>query len=1295
MAPLLRRLEELGHADKAGVMAVPYEKLPEIITIHKERVIRGWELYMKGSIPIHALSDECCLPLATVFHQQLAANERKPDPMNQPVLYTTHGGRERIAEFVTDITNGTLHADVTAILLAEHIGVLELAEKTFAPLHITTDLIPCLNDMREKVRDAQPSRAESGSVISRLVEDGEIQISHIELPAATPGDQTQGMTPLLRRLLEGIRDAGKLLIVPNVTSDLPGDLKPFAVNCRSLIEALHHGGELSAQNHSAAVSVLGREATAEIRSDLPAFGCEMVCMMSAAEILADAAVLERACRKYAITIQRGEFEALRLTQRMLAERDESNQWLASLIERISHGIDTGVYKQHAVPVKSKEESLDIGTALSTLATLLKGTGDAGQVVWADDRRVNGHARNRKSKIVGIREVLQALRKEGALDDGKLYSLLMKLRRANCRFIGMTSDEIQHNLRECRIENGAAVETEALRVMRQYVAACLMQPEAAQRPGVDPQSGSPMGEVRFFLDVRRAVSTALFEIWTSSEDIDTKRAFCEWVLSSLHLDHRGDVLSDPSSGSRDRDRYEIALSLAELILASLDTKRGSGTEQREYLNWLSERVLRLRFASDPLMVSALADLLKRHIGGAVEYVLTQHDSPAIYLIIQRFFDNCPEVLREELALDSDFMTRIGLQVVERIEFAGLVFDAEAYGRAVLEAVNGRPSEITPEGKDKPITLKPIETNNGPPGFSFLHPERKQEGILRGEEFSWLRQSQKQIDEAKKRLPEWIDCSVDAAGHIARELMAEASPHKRLVTLREWRSSNMLFVYHEIADEFKNTGRFDPRHLLPTKPDGLRRYLRLSEDVGAGVKFVDACDLAARELVEQYGLAEAIERFWALPIEMPKSLVDLARVLPPDEQRTLVKRLVRRSITPLSRVHLNRILAALSEESRLYRRLAKRLISSWASESSIDDTAAFLAILNAVANAFGRSHKVASWSRQLKLSCIWGHAHKLFIILRAFGVPSDWIQEAFPQMTRTAPHEIFHRDWAYWADVSHPRSIDAYRLALSGLVYCLRPLDSEPWIRACVHDLLGKAGFQNVNGHMVPRPEMFRLYSRAADHLNAFVARDLGRDLSELLNNDSIYFAWDTLESEALISIAAIDEGRDIESHMARLYATLGDLEPGPTLLGPVGNMLAKTDFVSLYKLDKKIGSFALMLASHHVRHTKDKQFKSKFEDALMEVAKYLGEHPAGQKGHVSVLDRVDREDVLILEAAFNLAIAGHPCDSANEFREITLRLSNAWPGVRWACRVAAESLYRQLPPADAAVLWRLLCRLRCS
>ena len=141
-------------------------------------------LYDRAEIPIHLLAETLSLTLAKVYHQIPETNEREPDPTRQPSVLTRHGGRRVEEAFCGRSQGWRLHLDISALLLAAHLDILNAVEQSFNPLHISSVLQLALVRQYDRLRSHQPSQLESYRQIIQLLDSGKLKATSSVLTEA-------------------------------------------------------------------------------------------------------------------------------------------------------------------------------------------------------------------------------------------------------------------------------------------------------------------------------------------------------------------------------------------------------------------------------------------------------------------------------------------------------------------------------------------------------------------------------------------------------------------------------------------------------------------------------------------------------------------------------------------------------------------------------------------------------------------------------------------------------------------------------------------------------------------------------------------------------------------------------------------------------------------------------------------------------------------------------------------------------------------------------------------------------
>jgi hypothetical protein len=239
-----------------------------------------------------------------------------------------------------------------------------------------------------------------------------------------------------------------------------------------------------------------------------------------------------------------------------------------LIEELGERFKKGMLQ--TLPETAAPSNIDT-PALQALAELIGFPADCLDLICSDDRFVNGF-NHRDDKpgvpIITLGDILDHLAKRGFIDRARIWRIRHELRATNCRFIPSEPEEIVHHLIDAAARDGSVLETPELRVMRQYMAACLAQGGILQRVG------SPVGQVGvmgFPIGLRKAVVEALALIWATQAQSDEARlARVNWLIESVYFDYSAIFRAIGAKRSLEDERQFVAMSAATLMLLNIES-----------------------------------------------------------------------------------------------------------------------------------------------------------------------------------------------------------------------------------------------------------------------------------------------------------------------------------------------------------------------------------------------------------------------------------------------------------------------------------------------------------------------------------------------------------------------------------------------------------------------------------------------------------------------------------------------------------------------------------------------------
>lgn len=1300
---LQARMMELASRGEGGVQLFKASDIFSFLEEQQKQMAELNELYRGGRAPVHLIAERASRPLLDLYHGILSGNERSPAPMTQPLLFVRHGGRGSAPGFPDTLVERRLNLDVTAVLLAAHLGILPAVEGAFGPLRIPADLIPALVLMVEKTTHHQPSKFEESRQVVELAEEGSLQVVSPELQ---PERDVQLVEELGDRWVaifeEARKEDGYLLdFLPLTKLDLSGppsampeDAGERLVNCRSLLEVLHQQGQLSDGEYSRALSRLGEEGRKDPSSAIPEDGSILYCDGSIVELLAGVGLLRAACRFFRVRVEEQELGNARATLRYQERAREQIDWLNDLIDRLRDGVDSGTYEIIPVPPhENGDPEVVDATQLDfrCLETLFFFEAEQSDVVWADDRMVNSYPARNSVPIISIIEVLQALVGRGTIEPSEYYDKLERLRAANVRFVPFQQDEILYHLRQAEVRDTSVVESRPLRTLRRYVAACLTRSDDLQRPPMPEGAPNQFGEIEFIVSINRVVAEALIEVWKAKEEDYGCRVRSEWLLSNMYLDLPTLARITWAQTTEEDDSYRLAVELSGLVIQAMQLDlRGTESDpspRRRYLDWLYERVLSKRFEADRNLIAGVADSVREYLIDMREEAEKKGQASEISLLLGLFYSDLAKPLQKELSLDADLMESISIRYSKATTIGEFSFDADEFGQAASEAVNGRETQIVSINHDAEVTFAPLEQQSNSNGMRLVNPDGD-ETEIKDDILVVLSNSAAEREAILHGNGRWFDCSEDEFQQVVAEIASNDDPQLRLDETEAWRSSSAAMFYTNLHDRLAQYPAFELSDLRPPDAEALVRHLRIVLEADSDEAFLSALGMAATALVKEEGLFVAIERLAGLPVSLPTSLTEAVAALSAADRRSLFRQLLKTSGSPPSKMHIIRLLNHFSEDTEAYFRLARRMATQLFTARGAEEFEAFAAVLKWVSDDFDHWSEVRFWAPETRLAMVWAHTHRLFAILMSTGATVAWIKHTFNQSVRQRmTSEVFEREPDYWFDVTHPRRVNRGDFLLAGISY---GFDDN------AQRFGNEASLENVEG--LSGLSLLRDPTLARNRLNSFLGGDRGEKLSHLLGPEQT----DVYSRQALKSLVEdklANRGDPEQEHLfwASIYAVIGDLPPYDELASRLEEAIQQTDFVDLAQSNTQTGMIALHAASQLKLNVGNEDLRGYLKEQLVSVTGLLAELDSSSDGRTSAEALMEHAGLsTLMDTALAIAIATSPPEEAHpEFASLIDQLVSVWPTTASLFKLVALRLCEELPVSQSKHYWPLLLRLRAE
>ena len=1310
--PFLIRMRKLGESRQGGVTLLDLQDMISFAKQRREHIEEMKDVYDQGILPIHIISKELNGALLELFHYGLGENEKAPDPRNQFYLLARHGGR-KVDFDLSERPQRRLNLDITAVLLAAHLDILSKVEDTFDPLRIPKTLVPCLLEMRDKLTHHQPSRLRIADQIIDIESEGLLNTWEYEpsLSDSNPKLIEEMGEHWVSVFEKALRENGCIVcFLPLTTQDisgpptLPDEAHKYIVNCRALVDSLDKQGQLSKEKYEQTLKELGKEGWKNPNGVIPQQGSRIFLESSGiAAILAEVDMLRTVCDRFEVYLEKSELDSVRSELESYRRKNNLTSWLDRLINRIRDGRDSGIYE--VIPYEGNEEAevLDQqNLSERLLRDLLSFKSEENDVIWSDDRFVNGYFSSGEIPIIGINEVLKGLVSSGSISDSKYYNTITRLRAANVRFIPIEEEEILYYLSRARVdENGFLTETPELRILRRYIAACLLEKNILQFPSMSENTSNKEGEIAFVLNLALVIPRTIVSLWINESSEEKCIAQSNWLIDKLYSELHGLFKTIGQEKPDQNDRQLAAMTLSGLIdgAISFPFKQGENGRPKQrtvYYEWLYKAFLHEKFEADPNLIIEVADVLKISLMSMLDQELDKDTADGAVKLLQFLYNDLPDPIQEELSRDTDFMAKIGFISRPFAEAFGLNFDHDEFFKAASEAINGREAILSTLERDQEVKFLPFELDNGKKAICLDEPGTEKK-VISEATLELLLESSEEREAVLRRNRSWFDCSRKTFEKAVAEIVSIEEPSRRIEEARSWIKNSATVYYSKLYQNIKTQQGFEASDLRPPNTDGLLRHYRLTTDVEAGANLHEWLESQAKGLIQDEGIKTAILRFSNLPISLPRALVNAVLDLPDEEQHTLIKELLRTAGSPLAQIHFVHLLLRTGDEKSSFWRLAKKIIQNLFSDEGKKKFAASLSVLKWVNEDLNYWSEFRKLPSHIRLLMIWAHANELYRLFFSLGVSDSGLEEMFKDLSyKRLPIEIFERNSDYWYDIVHPHRIQDISFLLHGLSYSIGD-KADIFVDRKLKRLFRDQGFRQLEKNIfLPIPSLVLDSTRAQNNLHSFLGGDRGQTLSSILDeemSDKLTTASLQEQTEQVLG------NKDMEwfwwTHISALFS---DLPPYAEERDRIRKIILETEFADLYQKDALSGNIAFQTACLQAKHYGTKDICDHLKSELLKIVEYTKKEST--EGHTDNSENPmpERDSFqTVIESAANISIASgqQSQEMITHFVEILSQVIEIWNDHISDIESMVQRFCKELPVSQAKAFWPLLIRLRAE
>jgi hypothetical protein len=1364
IGPLWDRVHEVAQSEDESIQVFDIEQFLATMRRRQEALEKIQEFYGSGEAPLALVADRFKRPIIDIFND--LANENQSASATKwhmrPRLFIRHGARLLPpSENFQNSSDWRLHLDGTALVLADHLGLLDKIEQAFKPLRISAKLPAALLAQRNELLDIQQSRLKNCRTIVTLVEQGKLRsfksestatdlemleamLEHStdkESPNTSSGENepepanheqsqheqaTRGRLSIqlgadrIAMLAEALRlDGFTVGLLPlraygntqMAVLEIPDLLRRHVINCRAVVDSLQGQDRMSAQMVERALKGLGTEANPTVSPATPLVGAKLYLMDGAADVLAGAEVLERACDSFEVSVPESCVLEARNTLQEYSRRSAVAAQAQKLIERISAGLEDGRYEfivisdQRLKETEEFEENESLDFAAMT--ELFRYESVKWDILWVDDRAINKHPFRDGAPIIGINEILVALRNREVIDKHEYYDLLLKLRVQNFRYVPIDEAEILYHLRKAPINNGFVTETENLAILRRYLASCLLDKDYLQPELTAEGARNPLGEHPFITNCLITLSGAVAACWSDENvSVEIAGARADWVFDNLYVGLFGVLHLQERNQPGLLPFRLLARDIAGLLMKAITIGDPLQPERHNekrsaYFNWLTARVTAARFRSEPRILRSVAGEMASMFT-AFSRVGQQQDNQRIVekILLQRLFLDLPDNVQTEIDLDAQTREWLGVTAFPAAVVGGFTFDSREFVSAVEAALSGVRTTIKPQGAETELLFAPIEDAQNRAGklesqaIGVFDSDNQRIAVL-GDPMLNVLSSEVEVRKATLRqFRDWFDGG-DAEFEIEVDQIAKlADPQERLERVHQLHSESGEVFYVSVEERLRQ-GKLISENLTPTFARILLKRMRLPSSFERD--FSELWEKSALSLLREVGIERTIERCSSLPVTMPSAVIEAVNTLPGDEQTAIINRLFAQCASPVTKLHLANLALRVAPEGEAAE--AQKILSTlYDQELGEADFAAFVAILNFVNGEIETCRDSREISPQIKLAIIWSHGSRVHNIFHAAGFSAGDIAKIFQEHTRQINAETMLREPALWDDCLHPHGINRTVFLTHGVSKMFAGIDSNKLAEIGIVSMIEEQIIWEVNGTKIPRLPLLHDSTLENDGLNSILGGDHADALAAVLNDDEVEILSSTklreMVEQSLDQILV--DGND--SAWASMILVLGDLPIYSDLREKFRMALKSIEIDEAFMASPGIAHAALSTAANQIRHWGDEGLRSLIRDKILAAITFEIQRDTPPTDGTFATDGDTREKRIVdlIDAALKLSIVHEDLSATGRnLAEILESISGLWPDFTKRFNPMISAFLWELP-VDVVISWWPLClKLRAT
>lgn len=998
---LVGRLHQLGASSSSGIQLATVDEIVAMMNERRKRAEEAITKHRHGHLPIHAVAHFLNGGIVgTHLAPHLLADEEARDRSGVVARY---GRRYDDQIWPKDLANLTIYADVTALLTAHAIGMLDRAEQAFPEITVAADILTSLDHLRAGIDVAQPDRIDAMRHVLKAVENGQIEVG------------TSGHHFVAWEEIDG-----------ELTSEAP-------LNFSRLVEAVT--SEWDDANALASIrSGLGTTLAPAPQGSAPEKGSSIMFQAGIAVTLATAGALGIIIANYKPVLSSEEVAQIQNEVAAAEFRARLVASLTALHGKISTGVSLGKYKFAPTQPNQTDDPL-----MRSIGQLVGAMQEKPGILWIDDRFITAFP---QLNAVSSPEVIKALGNYDRISNTEGVLLRQGIRKADWLFMPIEAEELTIPLRAAT-SGGLVIDTPELRLLRRSIALTLHNRRLIQWPNPNELNEEIKGEVPHLLDNSHSLGEALASIWKDPAwTAPDAGAASQWLIENIDINlfpysviAAGDPLSD----------HLLGVHLGGLALNGLQllpSKQGR-MRLKAFLEWLWDTVIAPTLKVRPECNGGLVAMLEGHIT-SFHFELEMQDLERN--IAGNFVNSMPARMRELFMDRPKIRGYFGLPDHHNITIGNHDFDEREFWTAVATCSVEQPTEIK--------SLK------GETAYIGVAKDASDQhiSVAIGEDRLRLDPWPARIcdDRADIRLsalkaePDELDLSDPEFEAFNQTLQLLTDPADRIMQTTSKMRSGAGHWYSDFARSVRDRIPFQVWEITPDSVNGVAHLLRVEAN--------DA-DLqgAITRLVADRGLETAISRLSSLPIKAPIELTSALGALPAAQAEKLLARVVKGNPKPWVCCFAARLVIGMAKPSPQLQESAKAWLLKAASDDAIPLWELYREVAQFACHEFAASVEWSTLAPAQRLAICWFHAAQVARTLVDGEVATEPFIEILRNHRRLSPRMVLEDVAGFGGDAADPRQTPLDRLRMFELAepllhFCIKAPHDEMEMQTAIRDLL---------------------------------------------------------------------------------------------------------------------------------------------------------------------------------------------------------------------------------------------------